>query len=79
MFMVSQEQGKTEVFLTRKQLAETLKVSVVTIQRWGREGCPKFEIGTAIHPKGRRPRYRLSEVLAWLKARSELHRPITDS
>lgn len=77
--MVTKEQDRTEVFLTRKQLSETLKVSVVTIQRWGREGCPKFEVGTAIHPKGRRPRYRLSEVLAWLKARSEPHRPFADS
>lgn len=77
--MVTKEQDRTEVFLTRKQLSETLKVSVVTIQRWGREGCPKFEVGTAIHPKGRRPRYRLSEVLAWLKARSEPHRPLADS
>lgn len=72
--MVTKEQDKTETFLTRKQLAETLKVSAVTIQRWGREGCPAFEVGTAIHPKGRRPRYRLSEVLAWLKTRSEPHR-----
>lgn len=77
--MVTQEQRSTEVFLTRKQLSETLKISVVTIQRWSREGCPKFEIGTAIHPKGRHPRYRLSEILAWLKVRSELHRPLADS
>lgn len=77
--MVTKEQDRTEVFLTRKQLSEILKVSVVTIQRWGREGCPKFEVGTAIHPKGRRPRYRLSEVLAWLKARSEPHRSLADS
>lgn len=71
--MITQEKERSEVFLTRKQLAETLKVSVVTIQRWGREGCPNFEIGTAIHPKGRRPRYRLHEVLAWLEARSKSH------
>lgn len=69
--MLIDEQFNKEEFLTRKQLAETLKVSVVTIQRWGQEGCPTFEIGKASSPKGARPRYRLSGVLAWLGERSK--------
>lgn len=50
--------------ITRKELAHELKVNYHTIARWEREGLPHYRAGT-------KPRYILSEVLAWFKAHRE--------
>lgn len=51
------------VLLDRAGLARELCVSVGTLDRLRNEGMPELRVGDA-------PRFELSEVLAWLRARS---------
>jgi excisionase family DNA binding protein len=48
--------------LTQQLLAEELQVSVRTLERWRQEGT-----GPAFIRVGRSPRYRRSDVDAWLE------------
>lgn len=50
-----------QIYLTRRELGETLEISSKTIERWQKEGLPA-------HIWGRRLiRYKLDEVHAWLR------------
>jgi excisionase family DNA binding protein len=51
----------TEELLTQQQLADELQVSVRTLERWRQEGT-----GPAFVRVGRSPRYRRSDIDAWL-------------
>ncbi len=44
-------------------VARVIDVDPATIRRYRREGCPAHSIGSGL------VRYRLSEVLAWRRAR----------
>ncbi len=46
--------------LTRKELAQKLKVSVITINRWEKSGLPVIKVN------GNRPRYDYQKVLDWM-------------
>jgi excisionase family DNA binding protein len=50
-----------EELLTQRQLAEELQVSLRTLERWRQEGT-----GPAFIRVGRSPRYRRSDIDAWL-------------
>jgi excisionase family DNA binding protein len=52
----------TEELLTQQQLADELQVSVRTLERWRQEGT-----GPAFVRVGRSPRYRRSDIDAWLE------------
>jgi excisionase family DNA binding protein len=52
----------TAVLLTQQQLADELQVSLRTLERWRQEGT-----GPAFIRVGRSPRYRRSDVDAWLE------------
>src|SRR5262249_42745844 len=54
--------GERRMFLTARELAATLKVSVATVRAWQREGLPH-------EPAGRLPRYMLEAVQRWLRDR----------
>jgi len=47
--------------LTKQELAKILKCSVVTIDRWRKEGLPCIQKGSYI-------RFTESEVIDWLKS-----------
>jgi excisionase family DNA binding protein len=51
-----------EVLMTERELAEYCRVSIATVRRWRAEGT-----GPPVEWAGTRPRYRRSEVDAWLK------------
>jgi excisionase family DNA binding protein len=51
-----------DALLTQQQLADELQVSVRTLERWRQEG-----IGPTFIQVGRSPRYRRSDVDAWLE------------
>jgi excisionase family DNA binding protein len=51
-----------EELLTQKQLADELQVSLRTLERWRQEGS-----GPAFIRVGRSPRYRRSDIDAWLE------------
>jgi excisionase family DNA binding protein len=53
-------------YLTEAEVAELLKVSVGTVRRWRRES-----IGPPVLWAGGRPRYRRSDVDAWLQRENE--------
>lgn len=55
---------------TQRELAGLLGVSVSTVRRWSRNGCPRVYIGQATSGAGSRPRYNVEEVRAWLHERS---------
>ena len=57
-------------FYTQREIASAIGVSVQTIRRWQKEGCPRFYVGKAKTGEGSRPRYNLAEVLVWLNARA---------
>jgi excisionase family DNA binding protein len=48
--------------LTQQQLADELQVSLRTLERWRQEGT-----GPAFIRVGRSPRYRRSDIDAWLQ------------
>jgi excisionase family DNA binding protein len=50
----------SEPWLSRRRLAEHLKVSERTLQRWQADGMPSIA-------RGRTVRYRASAVEAWLE------------
>jgi excisionase family DNA binding protein len=52
----------TEELLTQQQLAHELQVSLRTLERWRQEGT-----GPAFIRIGRFPRYRRSDIDAWLE------------
>ncbi len=54
-----------EELLTRKELAEALKVEPITIARWEEEGLPVYKKGSKFI------RYDLNKVLAWLQQNTE--------
>ena len=51
-----------DALLTQQQLADELQVSVRTLERWRQEGT-----GPTFIQVGRSPRYRRSDVDAWLE------------
>jgi excisionase family DNA binding protein len=51
-----------EALLTQQQLAEELQITVRTLERWRQEGT-----GPAFIWVGRSPRYRRSDIDAWLE------------
>lgn len=54
------------------ELAAALGVSVVTVYRWKKQGCPCVEEKpNRAGVTGSRPRYNLQAVRAWLKQRNE--------
>lgn len=53
-------------FLTERELADLLKVTVGTVRRWRREAT-----GPPVLWAGGRPRYRRADVDAWLERRAE--------
>ena len=53
-------------FLTERELADLLKVTVGTVRRWRRE-----HTGPPVLWAGGRPRYRRGDVDAWLERRGE--------
>lgn len=57
------EQRSRPVLVTRDGPAEALAVSVSSIDRLIREGCPRVRVGDA-------PRFSIPDVIAWLKARA---------
>jgi excisionase family DNA binding protein len=52
----------TQELLTQQQLAHELQVSLRTLERWRQEGT-----GPAFIRIGRFPRYRRSDIDAWLE------------
>ena len=52
----------TEKLLTQQQLADELEVSLRTLERWRQQGT-----GPAFIRVGRSPRYRRSDIDAWLE------------
>jgi excisionase family DNA binding protein len=51
-----------EELLTQQQLADELQVSLRTLERWRQDGT-----GPAYIRVGRSPRYRRSDIDAWLE------------
>lgn len=52
--------------MTRKEIAEFLKVTTMTIDRYERAGMP-----TLRPPKGGDPKYNPDEVIEWMKTKPE--------
>jgi excisionase family DNA binding protein len=52
----------TDKLLTQQQLADELRVSLRTLERWRQQGT-----GPAFIRVGRSPRYRRADVDAWLE------------
>lgn len=50
--------------LTKKELAEVLKISEVSVNRYLTQGMPHIKVG-------RNVRFQLEEVLEWFKKRGE--------
>lgn len=57
--------GTASLFMDKKELAERFSVSVRTVERWMKHGCPYRKIG-ASGLGGKAVRFRLEEVDAWL-------------
>ena len=51
------------MYLTKKQIAEKIGVSVATINNYMKAGLPYYKIGTRI------VRFKLDEVEKWIKER----------
>jgi excisionase family DNA binding protein len=58
--------GPSEVWLSKRQLADGLSVSTRTVDRWIQQGLP---VGRAWRQVGGRRRFLRSEVLLWLDER----------
>lgn len=65
--MATEQAEKTAC--TKQELARALRVSMGTVSKWNRAGCPRFYVGVT-HGKGSRPRYYLEQVKAWLASRA---------
>jgi excisionase family DNA binding protein len=55
-----------EQLMSEQELADYLGMHVGTVRKWRRAGS-----GPPVHWAGSKPRYRLSEVDAWLDRRPE--------
>jgi excisionase family DNA binding protein len=53
--------ARADDFLTSKELATVLKISIRTVQRWEHEGMPT-------HRRHRTARFPLSQIREWMKA-----------
>ncbi len=53
-----------ESLLTKKELAEVLKISEVSVNRFLAKGMPHIKVGASV-------RFQLNEVLNWFKERSK--------
>lgn len=53
-----------EELLTQRELTTFLKVTVITLYRWRKEGMPYIQVGKQV-------RYEKEEVLKWLKTRAK--------
>lgn len=51
-------------FITADELARELRISVACVRAWTRQGAPFL-------PVGRLRRYKIGEVVEWLKQREE--------
>lgn len=54
----------------QREIASLFGVSVATVRRWHRLGCPRFYVGTNCAGSGSRPRYDVQQVRAWLESRT---------
>jgi hypothetical protein len=59
---MSAEPVKPEL-LTRQQIAQAIQVTTKTVARMVKDGMPEQRVGDS-------PRYRLTDVLAWIEQRS---------
>ncbi len=67
-------ENKPKRWLTRRNVAEALGVSVYTVDAWRREGAPCVSVEAKRGSGARRHiRFLMNELEAWLKARSEAH------
>lgn len=58
------------VLYTQKEIASMMGVSLVTVRRWQKLGCPVVRIGIKIGSHGCRTRLDAEKVKAWLESRS---------
>ena len=58
-----------EGYVKNKELRKYFNVSARTVARWLRENCPCIRIGAGGEGD---PRFRISEVEAWLNVRTEV-------
>ena len=57
-----------DTVMTRRELAKEFRVAPDTITRWTKQGLPALYIGKVKEvAKGARPRYLLSQAMAWLE------------
>lgn len=57
-----------------RELARALGVSIVTIARWKKAGCPYTETAPCfIGAQASRPRYNLAAVKEWIKQQKAGH------
>lgn len=56
--------SEAEVYLTRRQVAERLQVSLTTLDGYVKAGMPSYSWGLRVR------RFKFSEVERWLKAES---------
>lgn len=56
--------------MTPAACARALSVSLSTLRRWRREGCPVYQVGTSLNGPGSSPRYDVAAVKKWLRART---------
>lgn len=59
---------EAEVYLTRRQVAERLQVSLTTLDGYVKRGCPSYSWGLRVR------RFKFSEVERWLRAESRARR-----
>lgn len=50
-----------KAYLDKKQIAQELGVSLITIQRWMRKGMPYYKVN------GYLVRFKLDEVMQWIE------------
>lgn len=60
----------SRVLYTQKEIAAMMGVSLVTVRRWQKLGCPVVRVGIKTESHGCRTRLDVDDVKAWLKARS---------
>lgn len=53
------------MIMTRKEIAEFLKVNEATIGRWEKKGMP------AMRAHGGEPRYDTEDIINWMKGKPE--------
>lgn len=62
--------GLPRVLYTQKEIAAMMGVSLVTVRRWQKLGCPVVRIGAKLGNQGCRTRLDAEKVKAWLESRS---------